>query len=244
MKELPYYRMWVKDFDTNENVRLLNLPEVGLYLLCLNHAWINEGLPGTPGDISRALKIPEREFAKYWSRVACCFQLENDGRFRNNRQEEEREHAAQKSIRSSNAVSERERKRALRSSNDTSDDDPRARARPGSDSGSSEEKSRKDCEMRREFDEQFQEFESLYGKTGKALISEDFTEAWWEWKVLDGEQRMAANASLRARLAAGIDDPEWLKKPANFLKSREFKREIRRPSNKSNGMTAKEIAAL
>ncbi len=140
MKNLPYYKLWVKDFDTNESVRLLDLREAGLFLFCLNHAWINDGLPNSPDDIARALKIAPATFSKMWDRVGKCFFVGNDGRLRNGRQEEERAHAISKSRQASDAVAKREQKRNVRSSDDTSDDASddhlRARMRADSDCGS------------------------------------------------------------------------------------------------------------
>ncbi len=91
---LPYYRMWVKDFDTNEAVRLLSVPEVGLFVLCLNHAWVNDGLPADPAAIAKLLKVPIRDFGKWWPNVSLCFSPESGGtRLRNGRQEKERNEA-------------------------------------------------------------------------------------------------------------------------------------------------------
>jgi uncharacterized protein YdaU (DUF1376 family) len=129
MRELPYYKMWVKDFDTNENVRVLDFAELGLYVACLNHSWRNDGLPSDPREIARAIKATPKVFAKLWPRVSKCFALSDDGRVRNKRQEEERTRAAEKSAKSSQAVEIREKRRIERSSNDTSNDHPRALAR-------------------------------------------------------------------------------------------------------------------
>jgi uncharacterized protein YdaU (DUF1376 family) len=89
--------MWVKDFDTNENVRMLTLPEIGLYLVCLNHAWVNDGLPENPDDIARALKLPAKDFLKHWVRVSRCFYANGLGRLVNRRQEYERDEVSKKS---------------------------------------------------------------------------------------------------------------------------------------------------
>ena len=134
MKDLPYYRMWVKDFDTNEHVRALNLAEAGLFLFALNHAWINDGLPGSEYEIGRILKLTVRQMKQHWPRVALCFFDDGNGRLRNKRQEEERLNATKKSKQASDAVAERERKRIGRSSDDVSGDHLRARARADSDS--------------------------------------------------------------------------------------------------------------
>ncbi len=125
-RDLPYYKLWVKDFDTNENVRMLNLAEAGLFLFALNHAWVNDGLPAADDDVGRVLKLSVRELRAYWPRVSKCFYLADDGRLRNQRQEEERESANKKSKQASEAVAERERKRNERSIERSSSDDLRA----------------------------------------------------------------------------------------------------------------------
>lgn len=107
MKDLPYYRLWVKDFDTNEAVRELNLAEAGLFLFALNHAWINDGLPSEPESIRRVLKISPAEFRRHWPLVAKCFFKDSSNRLRNKRQEEERQEALSVSIRNSANVRKR-----------------------------------------------------------------------------------------------------------------------------------------
>jgi uncharacterized protein YdaU (DUF1376 family) len=98
MKALPYYRLYPKDFDTDEAMRLLDVSESGLYLWCLNHAWVNDGLPAEPEEIRRALKVTARVFSKLWPRVSKCFMVCSDGRLRSKRQEEERAIAMGKSF--------------------------------------------------------------------------------------------------------------------------------------------------
>ena len=106
-KELPFYKMFPKDFDTNEKVRMLDCREAGVYLFALNHAWINDGLPGNDDDIGRVLKIPVRDFRESWPAVKRCFFVAEDGRLRNARQEEERKKAQEKSEKATNAVGQR-----------------------------------------------------------------------------------------------------------------------------------------
>ncbi len=117
--------MWVKDFDTNEAVRMLDLAELGLFLLCLNHAWINDGLPNDEESIRIMLRISRKDFKKTWEKVSRCFYLENS-RLKNKRQEEERLEALTRSKQASEAVAARERKRIRRSSVDASGDHLRA----------------------------------------------------------------------------------------------------------------------
>ena len=104
MRDLPYYKMWVKDFETNEAVRGMNLKEAGLFVFALNHAWVNDGLPQEPTEIGRVLKLAPRDLKECWPRVEKCFPVGVDGRRRNPRQEHERSEAVSKSEKASKSV--------------------------------------------------------------------------------------------------------------------------------------------
>ena len=102
---LRYYPMYPRDFDMDEKVKLMDLSSIGLYIMCLNHAWMNDGLPqewskirtifGPVRGNERAYKWHqiEQEFVKQWSLVEPCFPVAEDGRRRNPRQEVERNKA-------------------------------------------------------------------------------------------------------------------------------------------------------
>ncbi len=140
--KLPYYRWFPKDAETSEAYASMTDAELGFYHRCLNRAWLNDGLPADPAKRAQALQKPRSYADKMWSGIVGeRFTLDDNGRYRNGRQEEERMKAIRKSEQASDAVSERERKRNIRSSPDESTDDLRAQARPGSGSvsGSSEE---------------------------------------------------------------------------------------------------------
>lgn len=89
--QLPWYKMYPADADTDENFRALTNEELGLYWRCLNHAWINHGLPGDPDAIATVLRENFKNFRKSWKRLEKCFQLNSEGRYVNQRQEEERQ---------------------------------------------------------------------------------------------------------------------------------------------------------
>ncbi len=93
--KLPYFCWYPADFDGDENVRLMNIEEIGLYAVCLNHCWINGSLPADPLEISRAMKVPKAQFLRAWPRVLPCFQQNIHGRWTNPRQERERSVAAE-----------------------------------------------------------------------------------------------------------------------------------------------------
>lgn len=99
MAQLPFYKFYPSDFDSDERTRGMDDCEIGLYIRCLNHAWLNNGLPVDPEEIER--NIPGRRssatFHKLWERVSACFVPTSDGRLVNPRQEKERQEAIGKS---------------------------------------------------------------------------------------------------------------------------------------------------
>jgi uncharacterized protein YdaU (DUF1376 family) len=113
---LPYYQMYPKDFDSNEYVRLMSRAQVGLYILLLNQSWVNDGLPAEPDTIMRSIKDAPREFRRDWPFVEPCFPVWLDGRRRNKRQEDEREHAQNKSAKArESGIKSGEQRRNVRS---------------------------------------------------------------------------------------------------------------------------------
>jgi len=140
-KELPYFRWYPADAESDFRYSALSLPELGLFHRCLNFSWLNYGLPADPMEIGRSLRISSRDIKTLWPRVSECFEL-RDGRTFNRRQEEERIHARTKSERNTSAV----RTRYERTSNVPTNEVQHARARAASPSvsgsvfGSEEEK--------------------------------------------------------------------------------------------------------
>ena len=47
-KPLPYYPLYVQDFDEDPFVLAMNIAEVGLYQLALNEAWKRGSIPDDP----------------------------------------------------------------------------------------------------------------------------------------------------------------------------------------------------
>ena len=92
MSKPPAFQWYPKDADTDENVRGMDDAEYGFYHRCLNHAWINDGLPGDLPELARIMGRPIQRVERYWVRVGRCFQIV-DGRFRNSKQEAQRTEA-------------------------------------------------------------------------------------------------------------------------------------------------------
>jgi len=95
--KLPYYRMHPKDFDSDENVRLMGMCELGLYIRCLNHAWVNGSIPDDPTKIAKITGFPLREVKKSWPAVSKCFTKSDGDVLVNLRLERERKWAIERS---------------------------------------------------------------------------------------------------------------------------------------------------
>jgi uncharacterized protein YdaU (DUF1376 family) len=106
-KKLPYYPMFVDEFDLDEKVIAMNLSEVGLYLLSLNSAWRYGSIPDDPIGLNQILRKNLNEVKKAWPVVRQRFvpSTKEHGRLVNRRQEIERVRALDKSQKASNAGS-------------------------------------------------------------------------------------------------------------------------------------------
>lgn len=118
--KLYYFKWFPKDFDSDENVRMMDDTDLGFYLRCLNHAWMNGGsIPADQQELARALKAPKAYLRKRWERVGKCFHpMESDpSRLINPRLHKEWLHAKDKSESSTNAVRTRYGRTYVRSQN-------------------------------------------------------------------------------------------------------------------------------
>src|SRR5690348_10958873 len=86
----PAFQWYPKDCDSDERVRMMDDREFGFFFRCLEHAWLNDGLPGPLEDIARALRRTPGYVKKIWPRINKCFPLCYDGRRRNPNQELQR----------------------------------------------------------------------------------------------------------------------------------------------------------
>jgi len=89
MAKAPAFQWYPKDCDTDENVRAMDDREFGFYMRCLNHSWLNNGLPSDLGELARVMSRSRSYVEKIWQRVGKCFELV-DGRLVNKTQEKQR----------------------------------------------------------------------------------------------------------------------------------------------------------
>ena len=108
-KLLPYFRWYPADAETDANFRAMSDAEIGFYIRCLNHAWINGGIPADSCERARVLRTRRDTADKYWLRVGKCFVTsENDPQLLvNPRAETERRLAMSKSIKATESVNTR-----------------------------------------------------------------------------------------------------------------------------------------
>lgn len=88
-KELPYFRWYPADAETDELYSSLNDLELGFFHRCLNRSWRNTGLPADLDKLARAMKVTRKYLDRVWPMVAKLWYTEGD-RVYNRRQEEER----------------------------------------------------------------------------------------------------------------------------------------------------------
>lgn len=72
-KALPYYPMYVNDFDEDPDVMDMNLAEVGLYLLCMNESWKRGSIPAEIEKIAIRIRRPVGDVHDAWPGIAQCW---------------------------------------------------------------------------------------------------------------------------------------------------------------------------
>lgn len=203
-KELPYFRWYPADAESDFRYSSLSLAERGLFHAAINCSWVNDGLPNNEALVGKALHLTVRELRVFWPKVKECFFVSDDGKLRNKRQEEERTHATQKSVRNAFAA----RSRSVRSANDAQ----HARARADSDSDS------------------VSEYESVKVKKVVSLVFNEWWDVWssvrgtarkiqavqaWQSVVFDGSGESAIECT--ASYLASLDNPAKGFHPDNFI---------------------------
>lgn len=106
-RELPYFRWYPSDAQSDLKYRSLSRAEKGLFHDALDFSWMNDGLPDNDAAIGRALNMTVKELKTLWPSVRECFHLSEEGKLRNNRQEQERAAALLKSEKSTKAANTR-----------------------------------------------------------------------------------------------------------------------------------------
>jgi uncharacterized protein YdaU (DUF1376 family) len=99
VKTLPYFKWFPADAETDELYASLSDTELGFFHRCLNRSWINGSLPADPDELARMMRVTRAYLDRIWVRVGKSWYPSPDdtGRLVNQRQEEERASAVEKS---------------------------------------------------------------------------------------------------------------------------------------------------
>lgn len=99
----PSYQWYPRDFDMDEEVRLMSYEEEGVFRRLLDHQWFHDGLPADLDKLARLVpKIAPARFRKIWPAMAMKFE-QVDGRLVNPKLERVRQDAARYIERQRNA---------------------------------------------------------------------------------------------------------------------------------------------
>lgn len=232
MAKLPYFKWYPSDAHSDAFYTSLSDAELGFYHRCLNMAWTNGFLPSDPEALASLMHVSLKYLEKIWKKVSGGFQLTQDGRLVNHRQEVERSKAVDKSLKATAAIQIRYGRSTdvcLRAYESVSSKEviPVEQENPEVYLGEKVER------MPPDFDEQWLEFKTLYGNAKEDSLPEDFTDAWHKWKTMDFFMRTEAIRMLKAWMAAGKDF--WCL-PARFLQV-DYRRPLvdRKPARRDPG---------
>lgn len=233
--KLPYFRWFPKDAETSESYASMTDAQLGFYHRCLNRSWLNDGLPADPTARANALQKPRAYADKMWAGlVAGRFHLDENGRYRNARQEEERAKAISKSKQASDARNSRNGRLTDVDTYVPSDADIRARARPGSGSGSGsevettslEKTSTRAREPSTVSEPEFQQFIACFLSLGVALSEADMRKCAMDWVSLEDHERQCILADTRIKSAGewAACAKKFVPRPWNYLANRQWER--------------------
>lgn len=109
MAEFPYFQWYPGDAEADARYRSMDDAELGFFHRCLNHAWMNGGLPADPKERAWALSRTKAYADKKWEKVGKCFfpSEENPAILVNPRQEKERAKAFSRNRRATDAANAR-----------------------------------------------------------------------------------------------------------------------------------------
>jgi uncharacterized protein YdaU (DUF1376 family) len=118
-KALQFFRWFPADAMTDERYATLTDQELGFFHRCLNHAWLNDGLPCDPDQLARVMGVTREYLDAMWIHVGLCFSKSRNvhPRWINSRQEKERAHAMSKSLKASTSVRTRYERTTTTTSN-------------------------------------------------------------------------------------------------------------------------------
>jgi uncharacterized protein YdaU (DUF1376 family) len=232
LKTLPYFRWYPADAVGDEFYAHLTCAELGVYHRCLDHSWMNDGIPADTAALAIICHMSRKPFEKVWGKVNQRWSASprDPARLVNPRQERERDYAirvGENNKRPGNA-------NAFKSRTDGDKNAFHAGARRASDSVSdsdSEQPTQKKEPATREPD-LFDAFWEIFVDGGKALNDEDKGAALKLWLdfSLDDQQKIIAWA--KTQLYEKWTEERYMPMPAKVLRDKGWTRvaKVRKPS--------------
>lgn len=86
----PYFPFYVKDYETDEHVKLMSLAQEGAFLRLLSLQWLHRSIPSSTESLARVCRVTHDEFLTLWPGVSPCFTAAGDGRLINEKMERTR----------------------------------------------------------------------------------------------------------------------------------------------------------
>src|SRR6266705_2633228 len=88
MNRAPAYQWFPRDFESDEEVKLMTYEAEGIYRRLLDHQWLHGGIPSDVGTLARLVpKVGVARFRKLWPSMAMKFVEIRVGRLANARLE-------------------------------------------------------------------------------------------------------------------------------------------------------------
>ena len=86
-RELPYFRWYPADAESDEKYSAMTDEELGFFHRCLNKAWKNDGLPADSVRRALVMKTPQEIADRLWRPECWVTHRSDDTRLANKRQE-------------------------------------------------------------------------------------------------------------------------------------------------------------
>lgn len=90
MSKSPAFSFYPKDYESDENVKLMSLEQEGAYLRLLCHAWLHGSIPADVSSLAAICRTTPSRMGRLWPGIRGCWK-DNAGRLVNGRQERERD---------------------------------------------------------------------------------------------------------------------------------------------------------
>lgn len=87
----PAFPFYPKDYESDENVKMMTLEQEGAFLRLLCHAWLHESIPGDVPSLAKICRVAPSKMARLWPGVKPCFHRDDAGRLVNRKLEKIRE---------------------------------------------------------------------------------------------------------------------------------------------------------